>query len=54
MYKRQRRGYGVVTFTPTELTTSLRVVEDVRQEQSGIKTLARFTVEAGRAVIHRA
>ena len=51
---RERRGYGVVTFTPTELTTSLRVVEDVRQEQSGIKTLARFTVEAGRAVIHRA
>ena len=48
---RERRGYGVVEFTPARLTTTLRAVHDVRQEQSGIETLASFVVEAGRPVI---
>jgi alkaline phosphatase D len=40
-------------FTPGRLTTTLRVVEDVQRADSGIQTLARFTVEAGHARIER-
>jgi alkaline phosphatase D len=47
----ERHGYGVVEFTPKQLTTSLRVVSDVTQRDSGIETLAKFSVEAGRSVI---
>ena len=49
----ERRGYGVVEFTPTQLTTSLRVVDDVTRRDTTIDTLARFTVRAGRPVIER-
>jgi alkaline phosphatase D len=45
---RERRGYGVVEFTPKQLTTRLRVVDDVTREDTGISTLASFVVEAGR------
>jgi alkaline phosphatase D len=45
---RERRGYGVVEFTPKQLTTTLRVVDDVTREDTGITTLASFVVEAGR------
>ena len=45
---RERRGYGVVEFTPKQLTTTLRVVDDVTREDTGISTLASFVVEAGR------
>ena len=44
----QRKGYGVVEFTPTELTTTLRVVDDVTHQDTKIETLARFVVQAGR------
>jgi alkaline phosphatase D len=44
----QRKGYGVVEFTPTELTTTLRVVDDVTRQDTKIETLARFVVQAGR------
>jgi alkaline phosphatase D len=44
----ERRGYGVAEFTPARLTTTLRVVDDVRRKDAGIQTLARFVVEAGR------
>ena len=49
----QRKGYGMCEFTPGRLTTTLRVVEDVQRADSGIETLARFSVEAGRARIER-
>jgi alkaline phosphatase D len=50
----ERRGYGVCEFTPAHLTTSLRVVDDVRRKDAGIETLARFVVEAGRPQLEQA
>lgn len=47
----ERRGYGVVEFTPRRLTTALRVVSDVARDDSGIETLAQFSVPAGRPEI---
>lgn len=47
----QQRGYGVAEFTPRQLSTTLRAVEDVTNTESGIKTLARFEVASGRPVI---
>ena len=49
----ERRGYGVVELTPRRLTTTLRVVSDVTRADSGIETLAQFSVQAGRAVIEK-
>ncbi len=49
----ERKGYGVVEFTPQRLTTTLRVVDDVRQPSAAIETLASFSVAAGQAVIER-
>lgn len=43
----QRKGYGLADFTPQRLTTTLRVVQDVTQADSGAETLARFVVESG-------
>ncbi len=50
----QRKGYGVAEFTPARLTTTLRVVDDVTRKDSGIQTLARFVVEAGRPQLEKA
>ena len=50
----QRKGYGVVEFTPGQLSTTLRVVDDVTRQDTKIETLARFTVQAGRPVVERA
>ena len=50
---RERRGYGVVEFTPKQLTTILRVVDDVTRADSGVSTLAEFVVQAGRAQVER-
>ena len=47
----QAKGYGVVEFRPTQLSTTLRVLDDVTRQDSEIETLARFTVQAGRAVV---
>lgn len=47
------RGYGVVEFTPKQLTTSLRVVDNVRAKTTTPITLAQFVVPAGRALIER-
>jgi alkaline phosphatase D len=47
------RGYGVVEFTPAQLTTTLRVSDDVTRKDSGISTLAQFVVNSGRAVVQR-
>lgn len=49
----ERKGYGVAEFTPKELTTTLRVVDDVTRKDTVIETLARFVVPAGRAAIER-
>ncbi len=49
----ERKGYGLCEFTPGRLMTTLRVVDDVQRADSGIQTLARFSVEAGRARIER-
>jgi len=49
-----RRGYGVAEFTPGRMTTTLRVVEDVSRPDTGIETLARFEVEAGRRRVEQA
>ncbi len=49
----QRKGYGVVEFTPSQLSTTLRVVDDVARQDTRIETLARFTVRAGRPVVER-
>ena len=47
----KRRGYGVVEFTPKQLTTSLRVVDNVRAQNTTVSTLAQFAVSAGYATI---
>ena len=49
----QRKGYGVAEFTKAQLTTTLRVVDDVTRQDTKIETLARFTVQAGRAVVEQ-
>lgn len=50
---RERRGYGVAEFTPKQLSVTLRAVDDVTRGDSGAQTLAAFTVEQGRAVVHQ-
>ena len=50
----QRKGYGVAEFTPNQLTTTLRVVDDVTRRDSSIETLAKFVVQAGRAQVEKA
>ena len=47
----QRKGYGVVEFTPDHLSTTLRVVDDVMRQDTRVETLARFTVQAGRPMV---
>lgn len=49
----QGKGYGVVEFTPAQLTTTLRVVDDVTHSDTQVSTLARFAVQAGRPVLER-
>jgi alkaline phosphatase D len=49
----ERKGYGVVEFTPQRLSAKLRVVGDVRRRDTGIETLASFTSEAGSRRIER-
>ncbi|RYY72340.1 MAG: alkaline phosphatase, partial [Comamonadaceae bacterium] len=48
------RGYGVAEFTPERLTTSLRVLDNVKRIDAKVSTLAKFTVEAGRRRLERA
>lgn len=42
------RGYGVVELTPERCTTTLRVVDTVKDREQRIATRARFVVESGR------
>ena len=50
----QRRGYGVAEFTPGQLTTTLRVIDDPARRDTGVQTLARFAVQAGRPLVEAA
>ena len=47
------RGYGVAEFTPSGMSVTLRAVEDATDPQSGVRTLAQFTVESDRPEIKR-
>ncbi len=49
----QARGYGVVEFAPRQLSTTLRVLDDVTRQDSTIATLAHFTVRVERPVVER-
>ncbi|HSV51754.1 MAG TPA: alkaline phosphatase D family protein, partial [Burkholderiaceae bacterium] len=49
----QRKGYGVVELTPSQMTTTLRVVDDVTRSDARIETLAKFSVAAGRPVVEK-
>lgn len=53
MADRERRGYGVAEFTPKQLTTTLRVVDDPTRIDSAIATLAQFVVESGQPLVQR-
>ena len=50
----EHRGYGVAEFTPRQLTTTLRAVDDATRSDSGVRTLARFVVPAGHPKIESA
>ncbi|MBG9386692.1 alkaline phosphatase D family protein [Caenimonas aquaedulcis] len=50
----ERKGYGVAEFTPSKLTATLRVVDDVTRPDTKIETLARFAVAAGSRRLERA
>jgi alkaline phosphatase D len=48
------RGYGVADFTPHLLTVRLRGLEDATRQDSGVRTLASFAVQAGQARVEKA
>lgn len=48
------RGYAIAEFSHDRLQVSLRVVDDVTQQETRIGTQARFVVQAGRPVVERA
>jgi alkaline phosphatase D len=48
------RGYGIAEFDAQRLQVSLRVVDDVTQQDTQVGTQARFVVQAGRSVVERA
>jgi alkaline phosphatase D len=50
----QRKGYGIAEFTAGELTTTLRVVDDVTRPDTQLHTLARFVVQSGRPGVEAA
>ena len=47
------RGYGMMDLTPERLTVRLRGLDDATRKDSGIQTLARFEVEAGKPQVLR-
>lgn len=50
----ETRGYGRVDLTPTACTVTFRGVENALDKASGVKDLATFVVESGRAGVVRA
>jgi alkaline phosphatase D len=49
----ERKGYGVLAITLKQMKTTLRVVSDVTRQDTGIETLAQFSVDSGRPVVER-
>ncbi|MES2949691.1 MAG: alkaline phosphatase D family protein [Pseudomonadota bacterium] len=49
----EHKGYGVVDITPQQLTTRLRVVDDVARKDTRVTTLAQFVVPAGQSMVQR-
>jgi alkaline phosphatase D len=49
----EQRGYGLVELTPKRMTSTLRVIDDVRLKQTQVSTLAVFNVESGSNTIQR-
>lgn len=49
----QYRGYGVVDVQQHSLTTSLRAVKNIRDPDSEVFTLSRFSVDAGHSAIQK-
>ena len=47
-------GYGLVEIGAKQAAVSFRAVDHVRERQSGISTIARFAVEAGRPGVQNA
>lgn len=48
VYETSRRGYGRVDLTPDRAEIAFRAVEDARDPDSGLSTLAAFVIENGR------
>jgi alkaline phosphatase D len=48
------RGYGLAEITPQRMNVTLRGVENADKADSGIRTLANFSVQAGESRIERA
>ena len=48
-----KRGYGVVELNAKQMTTRLRVVDDVTKKDSAVATLVQFAVSTGKAQIER-
>ena len=49
----EKRGYGLVDLTPSALTTTLRVIDDVTKVDASVSTLAQFAVSPGRALVEK-
>ncbi len=49
----EQRGYGIAEFTPGQLTTTLRVVDDVTRRDAAVGTQAVFRVASGKPVVER-
>jgi len=49
----ERKGYGLAELTPQRMDVRLRVVADVARADTGIATLAAFTVAAGKPQVER-
>lgn len=50
----ERKGYGIAEITAQQMSVSLRVVSDVAAKETQIQTLAKFSVQAGRAKVEAA
>jgi alkaline phosphatase D len=48
-----KRGYMLMDFTPTTLSTQMMGLDDVRDARTNVAALATFRVAAGRTKIER-
>ena len=49
----EKRGYGLVDLTPSKLTATLRVIDDVTRVDASVATLAQFSVAGGLSRVER-